>query len=320
MTRSQWQSGRHTDVPAQKYHAAAGLGSTAIRTSAQTSVAHYLSAQRAEPTAAMRRGQCHHSAILEPTVMGSQYVVAPVERCIALTGKKEQCKKPSVPGADKCTTHNGKAQAAAWLESLPPGTEVISQTEYDDAVMCSLGVRDSIARLDGNLSTILDDGDREVSYFAQATLSDDWPGYKIHTLDQACESPILVKARIDIDYSSIGLLVDLKGIGQTEHMQPRRFAWRCRDMGLVIQAALYVDIVEAVVEKDQDWTWLCHESSDPYAVRLFEIDEDDINTGRTQVGIGLQRWAAYQKDGNRWEGWPTNSTPVALPQPRTEDE
>ena len=290
------QPGRHENIPAAAYHASEGLGSTAIRTIAEHSVAHYLSMQE---TPAMRRGSIHHAAVLEPERFDETYVVAPRGPCPKCpSGRK------SMVGATHCHQHGGKQESQEWHDSLPVGTEVIDEDEKTQALELAAGVRASVAR--SEYPRLLEGGAREVSYCARAVPTDD--GYRITTDG---DEGIVVRGRVDIDYP--GLAVDLKGVSQLEMLLPRKWSWRIHDHGLHIQAALYVDIVEAVTGKRPVWGWLVHQAAPPYATRLFECSEDDIEDGREAVAIALNRWQTYLETGDPWAGWPTQRETVARP-------
>lgn len=306
------QPGRHEGVPADFYHSSIGLGSTAIRTIAEHSVAHYLSRQE---TPAMRKGSINHAAVLEPEKFDEAYVVAPRGPCPKCpSGRK------SMVGAVHCHQHGGKQESEEWHAQLPPGTEVIDADEKQQAMELAIGVHLGVAR--SEYPKILDGGAKEVSYCAVAVPDGD--GYRI-ALDG---DGIIVRARVDIDFP--GLCVDLKGVSRLDMLQPRKWAWRILDHGLHIQAALYTDIVAAVnagmsgvsIESNNRpaWGWLVHQTEPPYATRLFQAAEEDIELGRIAVAEALRRWQVYQDTGDAWAGWPTEREVVSMPRVWKEEE
>jgi hypothetical protein len=293
--------GRHENIPAAVYHASEGLGSTAIRTIAEHSVAHYLAKKE---TPAMRKGSINHTAVLEPEKFDQAYVVAPRGPC-----PKCPSGRRSMVGAVHCHQHGGKQESEEWHAQLPPGTEVIDADEKQQAMELAIGVHWGVGR--SEYPKILD-GAKEVSYCAVAMPDGD--GYRIATLDLGKddrEFGIVVRARVDIDWP--GLCVDLKGVSRLDMLQPRKWAWRILDHGLHIQAALYTDIVEAVTGERPVWGWLVHQSAEPYATRLFQAAEEDVEIGRIAVAEALRRWQVYQDNGDAWAGWPTEREVVSMP-------
>lgn len=292
-------TGRYTGLPAGQYHGSEGLGSTAVKTVADLSVAHWLAYRQQAASPAMRLGSMHHCAILEPGKFEAEYVVAPRQKCPKCpSGRK------SMPGAVHCHQHGGKTESSDWLDAIGTDVEVITAEEKAQALETAEGVRASVQR--SALPGLLEAGDREVSYYARAILTSD--GYQVTTEG---DEGIMVKGRVDIDYP--GLCVDLKGVGRVDLLQPRKWSWRIHDFGLHIQAALYIDLVEAVTGTRPLWGWLVHQTTAPYATRLFTADEADIDDGRAAVAEALYRWQEYQETGNAWVGWPTDRETVSMP-------
>jgi len=301
-------------MPAREYHATKALGSTAIRIAADMSVRHARIATEKDATPAMRAGSLVHACTLEPGRIGTMFVVGKVQQCEGTTTKGAQCSRSSIAGAKHCRQHGGADEAEEWIASLGPDAEVVTSVELDNARAVSEGVRASVAR--SAFPRLLDGGDREVSYFARAVPIDEHPGYKMVAEGDA---GIAVKARVDIEHG--GLCLDLKGVGDSRHLSPRRWGWRVLDYGLHVQAALYVDIIEAVTGTLPQWGWLPHESSPPYGTRIFDVDDGDLDGARELIALSLDRWAAYFETGDEWAGWPTDRTTVMVPyRTATEEE
>lgn len=158
----------------------------------------------------------------------------------------------------------------------------------------------------------LDAGRAEVPFFAHAELLDGGD-YRL-----SVDGPGL-EVRGKVDLLLPGVAVDLKGTSQM--VDGNRWGWKVRDMGLHVQAALYLDLIECVEGRVPDlWTWLVHESGPPYAVRLFDADPRDLAQGLRLVAVGLRRWKAFFDTGDEWAGWPVGREVVSIPRKRGEEE
>ena len=297
-------------MPAPEYHAEPALGSTMIRQAASLSVAHALAASERPTTAAMSRGSWTHAAVLEPERWAEDYRPAARVQCQGLTASGRPCSRQSLPGAKHCAQHGGHDDLDAIADD---GIEMVPEDVHAEINDAADAIRAGVARMDAPYSRILDVAEPEVSYLVGAVLTDDWPGYRLTTSD---DGDILVHARVDIDISGAGIIADLKGVGgpgglPTSH---HGLAALIASRRWYIQAALYVDVVEAVTGRRPRWAWLAHETTPPWAVRLIEIDPADLDAGRTLVGVGLHRWHAYHEREDTWDGWWTRPVTVTLPQ------
>lgn len=310
--------GANMGVPENVYHASKGLGSSGIKTVADQSVAHFL-AQREKPsTAAQRIGTMAHLAILEPERFERDYIVAECGQCHGRTKNGTQCSKNAVPGAEHCGIHGGKEEAEEWLDELPEGSQIVTEDEKERAIATANGVRAAVKRSDFDM--LLDGGLREISYVARAHLIEDAPGYRISTEGEDGDGSIIVRGRLDLFYQEYRSAIDVKGMTQSSMMTPRKWRWRIVDYGMHIQAALYMDIIEACTREYPLWRWLAHEQSPPYAVRFFGPTQEDIEAGREEIGISLRRWKHYFDTGDSWMGWPTGVETVSRPGYASEDD
>lgn len=304
--------GLHEHMPAEAYFGQPFLGSTAIKTAAVDSVAHHLARREKDLTRAQRMGQIAHSAILEPGVLETRCVVAECGQCQARTSKGAQCSRNAVPGTNHCHQHGGNEEAELWLASLPPGTEVVTEDELAKARETAEGVRAAVARSD--YPGLLDGGQREVSVFARAILTDEPPGYRL-TIEG--DEGLLVCGRFDLLYADLHAIIDVKGAGQTSMLAQRRWSWRIEDYGLHVQAAIYTDLGRVALglqpEEDMHFTWLAHEQDKPHAARFYDACREDIVSGRSAVAVGLRRWKHYFDTKDPWAGWPRSRETVSRP-------
>ena len=220
-----------------------------------------------------------------------------------------ECRNRSIPGANTCGIHGGHDAAAAWLASLPAGTQVIASADHEAAIACAEGVWAGLKRC--GLAGAVRAADHEVSYAAWAILTDEPPGYRL-TCEPGVEG-LLVRGRVDIDLGGGRALADLKGTQLRHLMTPKSWAWHVIQEGLHVQAALYVGLAKAATGHDAGWRWICHEQEAPYSVRVYDADPGLLDLGHLAVAEGLRRWARYRETGNPWAGWPTTAETVWSP-------
>lgn len=303
------EPGIHFDIPAKEYFSSQGIGSTGIRKADQESVAHVLASEYKE-TAAMRMGTMSHTAILEHKRFDDTYVVAKTGPCQGKTKKDKPCTKNAEPGSIHCWQHDGREEAEAWRNSLPEGTEVVTQDEVDAATDVGKGVREAIARSD--YPDILDDNNpREVTVVAWATVDDD--GYSL-SLEET-PGAIMVKGRLDLfvtENMTRAMVVDIKGASRPQGTSDRIFRYRVIDSELLVQAKLYTDLIRCCTGKTAPWMWLVHEQSAPYAVRLYRPKPHELAEAQVKIAEGLRRWKEYNETGNAWLGWRTDCATVSI--------
>ena len=294
------------------YFASRALGSTAIRTAAQKSVAHYY-ADKEKETKAQTMGTAHHAATLEPETIGERLIVAPRCQCQATTKAGKQCSKQSVPGAAHCGIHEGEAEAEAWRASLPNGVVIVPEDVMDSAMEAAVAIRAGIARF--GLEDLMRVWHTEVPMFATARLIDEPPGYVIEPEGGEIE----VRCKIDFMAGSpVAVIGDLKQAAKG--VDPWSFGRVVRSNGYHIQAALYTDIVKALTGSEPVWLWVAHEATKPWGTMVHEAESSDLDIGRKAVNIGIRRWAAYFETGDQWHGWPSEINPLTMPRYREDEE
>jgi hypothetical protein len=289
------------------------LGSTAIRIAAQKSVAHYRSMEKTS-TPSQSLGTMAHTMILEPETFGKRYVVGNVIRCHGETKTGSQCLKKSIPGTEFCSVHGGK-EKAEFIESK--GVKIITEDESENIFSLSNSVRSGIDRYRGSdgrpLSWILDQSSKEVSIFGKALFDGDDIRIEACQSDEPASSWstwLLVRGRIDMLVEQNLLAMDLKGTSRG--VDPRMFRYHILDYGLHVQAALYLELLKAHTGKEFSWAWIAHEMSEPYAVRIYEPLQSDIEAGWEICCEGLRRWKEFFMTGDMFAGWPKSIEEIGL--------
>ena len=114
-----------------------------------------------------------------------------------------------------------------------------------------------------------------------------------------------IKARIDFLPNSGGAIVDVK---TTVDASERGFMRRAYDLGYHIQAALYLDLWNALMptEPRTEFYFIAVENFAPYAVNVFKASAEFLSKGREDYKAALTLYAACVKADN----WPAYSQEV----------
>lgn len=214
MTNNREPIGMYRNMPAETYHADAGVSNSMLSAMAK-SPAHcwalYLSPDRPErePTPAMLAGTLAHTAILEPATMASRYVVRP-------------------EGLDM-RTKEGKA----WRESIGDGVTIITAdqaaaAESQRAAVLSVPyLRDLLARGDAEVSLFW--GDAETNLRCRAR--PDW----LHPTGQRSVIALDIKTTSDITLDGITRAVTTYGY----HRQAAHYRNGLRACGMDVEVFVF---------------------------------------------------------------------------------
>lgn len=297
------------DLEMSDYLAHQALGSTAIRIAATQSVAHYLAKEEKPPTVAQALGTIAHCAVLEPEKFLERYIQATERQCAATTKRGTQCSFQAVPGVTKCSRHGGAEELEEWARANP-GKVIVEPNAYEAVSDIAQGLERGLKRTYGadgkSLSWMLERAQTERSLFCFARETDN--GYELDPTTAkyagaaSRRGELIVRARVDAIIAENCLALDLKG--SSRGIDPRRWSYQIRDYGLHIQAALYCEILRAFTGDDWAWGWIAHESTRPYAVRVYEAARADLDEGWKLVERGLRRWSMFIEEGTEWAGWP----------------
>jgi hypothetical protein len=191
------------------------------------------------------------------------------------------------PDVDR-RTKDGKAEYAAF-EIKSAGKTILSADEYADAI----AMADSIRRRKLSYSAISAPGDAEISLF--------WKDASLGTLCK-CRPDYLRKDNY---------IIDLK---TTEDARPEHFARSAESYRYYVQAAFYMQGVEAVTgETVRDFIFVAVEKKPPYAVSVCFADEEMIQAGNEEVRRCLTLYEECRLTGT-WPG--LDEMPIRLSRPR----
>lgn len=167
---------------------------------------------------------------------------------------------------------------AAWKESLPDGMEVVSMDEAQT-------IREMVRAIRKNKDAmnLLRGTRREVPLFWTDT-----------------DTGLLCKCRIDALSSSAA--IDLK---TTTDASGRAFQRDAFKYGYHVQAAHYLNGIEAVKGKRPEWYFITIEKAAPYVIHIFRASEQFIEYGEYMRNELLEAVKRCTESGN-WAGYTMN--------------
>lgn len=118
----------------------------------------------------------------------------------------------------------------------------------------------------------------------------------------------LVKVRPDW-WASQQWLCDLKTTGDAS---PKGFARQVAQLNYHLQAAFYVDVVEAVTGECLPWYWIAVETQAPYAVAVYRASPELLEAGRQLYLQALALYTACRQTGS-WPGYSVEPQVLELP-------
>lgn len=164
----------------------------------------------------------------------------------------------------------GKAWDAFVLEN--DGMEILTQQEYDDA--CS--IRDNIQKHEA-ARNMVKHGEPEMSYFSKFERFG-------HTFDVKCRPDLI----------SLGSIVDIK---TARSAAPHRFKNSMKDYRYNVQAAWYMDVLNSLYpEKYSDFVFIVIETTKPFAIGVYNLPQNAIDTGRKEYEDNLKYLLEYKEN------------------------
>lgn len=231
-------------------------------------------------TQAMRLGTMVHTAILEPDLFVSNYIVQPSD-LKKPTAAQLNAKKPS---------EDSIRQIEAWqaFENESNGRTIIDFDEYETAMAMHNSVRENQLA-----SKVLSKGKSE------ETLLFNFQG-------------IDCKARLDWFCGDRQIIVDLK---TTEAKTSKEF---CDSIFspkylYVMQAAFYHDAILEITGSEPDFVFISVEKTPPYSVGVYQLSKEVIEHGRNIYKTLLEKYIMC-KESNDWSSNNEIINYVELPQ------
>lgn len=130
-------------------------------------------------------------------------------------------------------------------------------------------------------------------------------GYSMFCED--AETGLQLKSRPD--WISGNVILDLKSC---QDASADGFAKTVANFGYAVQAAFYLDMAKVLDLWMEHFVFIACEKDPPYAVAVYELDDESIEVGRRKYRKFLNRYMeCVARD--RWPGYPDEIQPLSLP-------
>jgi len=176
-----------------------------------------------------------------------------------------------------------KAGKEEWESLISSGKAVLSKSDME---MIN-GIKNSVLR-DESAAKLLSVGNPEVTIFTEIEG---------------------IKAKARIDWLRRGIAVDLKTV---EDASPKAFSRSCAKYGYAIQNAWYRDCCSSMGIDIHNFINIVVEKSPPYAVAIYELDQESVDFGRKQYLNALNEYRWCRKK-NEWPGYQSGIKLISLP-------
>lgn len=253
--------GIHSGVPFADYLSWPAISNSRISL-ALKSLAHFKHCQFGEPSPALRLGQLVHCGVLEPMTVVKRYTVMP--------DFEKDAENKTADGTATCSKNTKfyKAKVAAYAAANADKI-IVGQDEYDR--LCGIGT--ALNRSAKAREYLFGGGEAEVSML--------WYDH---------ETGLPCKARIDWLNSGIN---DLKTTLDGANFNKSIAKYGYHRQGAHYQAG-YATLHGGELK---DFRLIAVESSQPYGVRAAPLNDDALETGRSEVRQALRDIAeAYELD------------------------
>ena len=235
-----------------------------------------------EPTPALQLGQAMHQAVLEPDKFEQDWTCPPMN--------------PETHKAYDRRSKEGKAAWAAHLEENP-GKQALSMKDWTFVLNCRRAVWEHAA--------------------AKAFLGGEGMN-ELGVVWQDEETGLYCKALIDrmTRFDGYTWVVDVKS---TKDVSPRGWPREVVNYGLHIQAACYIEAMEAEDVRrgnpplDRRFAFLCFEKEPPFLVKAWVCPPSLIEQGREEFHGLLRGWKKCLEDDN-WPGYGQGLEEFNLPE------
>ena len=236
-----------------------------------------------EETDAMRLGSAVHMLALEPERFHDRYLIE--------TG-------PINPSTQKPYGRDTK-RFEAWLDIRKTETSktVLIYDEFESSMAIAEAFQSHptiAAIMAASVEKIYERG-FELSYLVEG------------------QEPIRLKCKPDCVIPSEGLIIDLK---TTSDPHPDSWKWSAEDYGYHRQAAIYLQAMGAYYGKTFRFLFGVVRSKAPYEVGVYELDNDSIGRGWSQVESLIAEYAQRKREDNWRSDWQVGIHSLNVPERR----
>ena len=238
---------------------------------------------RQEETDAMRLGSAVHMLALEPERFDSEYAIV---------------EGPINPSTGNPYGRDTK-KFQIWLdqEMMQQTRKVLLASEFAESLEVAKAFQSHLyirAVMASGLEKIYERG-YEMAYLVEG------------------QDPIRIKCKPDCVIPSEGLIIDLK---TTSDPHPDVWRWSAEEYGYHRQAAIYLQAMEAYYGKPFRFLFGVVRSRAPYEVGVYELDDDSISRGWSQVESLIAEYAQRKREDNWRSDWQVGIHTLSVPERR----
>jgi hypothetical protein len=259
-----------------------------------------------EETDAMKLGTAIHVAVLEPEKFDKLYCVEPDVMPEGILETADQMKAHCI--ANNLKVSGSKADLLArlidagylfksydqWIEEHCNGRTLLKKKEYQACIR----IRQRVADNNG-LSYFVNDGTPEML------------GWALHE-----RTGLIVSFKMDYFKTLAkpvqGCEIAVMDLKKVRSVKKRKFEQLIWERNMYIQAALYVDLIEALTNKKALFLWLAVESAPPYVVMGYPVDLGLLEAGRNEYNKTLNTLVDCFAT-NKWPVYSNELQTVTLP-------
>jgi len=238
---------------------------------------------QSEETDAMRLGSAVHMLALEPERFHDRYLIE--------TG-------PINPSTQKPYGRDTK-RFEAWLDIRKTETDktvlIYDEFESSMAIAEAFQAHPEILRIMAADAEKIYERRYEMSYLVEG------------------QDPIRLTCKPDCVMPSEGLIIDLK---TTLDPHPDAWRWSAEEYGYHRQAAIYLQAMEAYYGKPFRFFFGVVRSKAPYEVGVYELDNDSIGRGWSQVEDLIAEYAQRKQEDNWRSDWQVGIHTLNVPDRR----
>jgi len=275
-------------LPEEEYFADPAVSNSDLKL-VRRSPAHFYSEKRdpdrvqKEPSPQMKAGKCLHCAILEPWDFDSRHAVLPPDAPNRPSLRQINAKNPS----------KESIQAVRWWNdwnSLHGDKEIITDEQCKQYK--AIG---SLIRNHPELMGYMLQGKAEQSVFAKDP-----------------ETGVMCKCRPDwmTRIANLNVVIDFKS---TDDARPHMFQRTAYNFEYFKGAAYYSDVIRwSGLDPVDLFLLVAFERDPPFAIKVYEIQEAELDRGREQYRPALNLFA-YCQDTGEWPSYDTSIEVLEFP-------
>ena len=278
-------AGIYKDVPNEEYHSEEGISNSRMGYILDCGARYKYEKERKKTDEEMKKfiiGQVVHTLILEPELFEETFVIGSKPH-----GNSKEAKEAKGEGRSTLIAEDGRT--------------IITPKEYDDCHKMAI---------EGSSNSVwtkvkMSDGNIENSIYWDIDCVD--MNFTVY--------PTRLRSRPDFFNNKI--IIDVK---TTESI--KRFQQSVEYFGYYRQAAMQIDALRTIDNKERKFFFLAIEKKPPYLTKCFDIEDHYIELGRPEYKKAALIYAKCLKN-NEWPGYDETNAPIEtirVPKYRNKEE